>query len=270
MDYDESRPYLAGDELRFMNWRLTARAGQPFMKVFREERKPGVFIVVDRRQAMRFGTRRRLKVTQAVRAAATIAFAAHRHNAPVSGVLLESTDATSVSWLPENSSEAGLYLFINAANRPCPPTGTVQENPPRNDSSRMEANNTAEESLSHVIRLLIPMLAQGSRVVLISDFSDLDESSSSTLLELSMTHHLQAIQVIDPAEEKLPACGNLLLQSDENTVHNINSSDNKTADAYQSAAAAYLESKQALFQSLGIPYLALRTDEDAIEQLVED
>lgn len=269
MDYDESRPYLAGDELRFMNWRLTARTGQPFMKVFREERKPGVFIVVDRRQAMRFGTRRRLKVTQAVRAAATIAFAAHRQNAPVSGVLLESGESASLSWLPEHSTEAGLYLFINAANKPCPPANLAQKMPLHDDSHGKEGKTTKEESLSHVIRLLTPMLAQGSRVVLISDFSDLDESSSSNLLELSMTHHLQAIQVIDPAEEMLPACGNLLLQADEHSIHNINSSNKKTMDEYQAAAAAYINSKQALFQSLGIPQLALRSDEDAIEQLIE-
>jgi uncharacterized protein (DUF58 family) len=74
MDYDESRPYFPGDELRFMNWRVTARTGEPHMKVFREERKPSVFIVVDRRQNMCFGTRRRLKVSQAVRAAAVTAF----------------------------------------------------------------------------------------------------------------------------------------------------------------------------------------------------
>ena len=68
----------------------------------------------------------------------------------------------------------------------------------------------------------------------------------------------------------LPACGNLLLQADEDSIHNINSSDKKTMGEYQAAAAAYLNSKQALFQSLGIPHLALRSDEDAIEQLIEN
>ena len=61
LDFEESRMYQAGDDLRYMNWRLTARSGEPYMKVFREERQPGIFIVVDRRPSMRFGTKKRLK-----------------------------------------------------------------------------------------------------------------------------------------------------------------------------------------------------------------
>ena len=65
LDYEESRVYQPGDDLRFMNWRLTARSGEPHIKVFREERRPSAFILLDRRNGMRFGTRLRLKVTQA-------------------------------------------------------------------------------------------------------------------------------------------------------------------------------------------------------------
>jgi uncharacterized protein (DUF58 family) len=207
MDYDESRPYFPGDELRFMNWRVTARTGEPHMKVFREERKPTVFIVVDRRQNMCFGTRRRLKVSQAVRAAAVTAFDARLNNAPVAGLLLESI---------------------------------------HND-----------------------VLSQGSSVVLISDFHDLDDDCRSSLLELSMTHHLKAVHLIDPAEKRLPACGSLLLQSDEQTTTAINSSDINISSKYQIAATSYLESKQELFRSLGIECKVIMTDEDRVESVVE-
>ena len=102
----KAAPTIAGDELRFMNWRATARTGEPHMKVFREERMPAVFIVVDRRQSMRFGTRKRLKVTQAVRAAAVTAFFARLRNAPVAGVLLEYTQGNS----PGTRQKAGVEL----------------------------------------------------------------------------------------------------------------------------------------------------------------
>lgn len=272
MDYDESRPYFPGDELRFMNWRATARTGKPHMKVFREERKPTVFIVVDRRQNMCFGTRRRLKVTQAVRAAATIAFYAHLSHSPVAGVLLESkldnglekglksNQASRLTWVTETGNEAGVFNFIHAANKSCPP--------PALDPQGRLSDEFTEQSLSYVIKLLTPMLAQGSSVVLISDFHDVDNNSRSSMLELSMTHHLKAIHIIDPVERKLPACGSLLLQSNEQSLTAINSSDDKTNTEYQQAAASYMESKQELFSSLGIPCHPLMTDDDNIESII--
>lgn len=273
MDYDESRPYFPGDELRFMNWRATARTGKPHMKVFREERKPAVFIVVDRRRNMCFGTRRRLKVTQAVRAAASIAFDARLRNAPVAGVLLESrlddglerglksNPASKLTWLAETCDDAGVFNFIHAANKPCPPSAL--------DNQRHLSDEFIEQSLSYVIKLLTPMLAQGSSVVLISDFHDIDNNSRSSLLELSMTHHMKAIHIIDPVERKLPACGSLLLQSNDQSLTAINSSDDKTNTEYQNAAASYLESKQDLFRSLGIPCHPLMTDDDNIESMIK-
>ncbi|GBE08296.1 hypothetical protein BMS3Bbin11_00340 [bacterium BMS3Bbin11] len=261
MDYDESRPYFPGDELRFMNWRITARTGEPHMKVFREERKPGVFIVVDRRQDMRFGTRCRLKVTQAVRAAAVMAFDAHLQNTPVAGVLLESDEKPKLSWITESFDEAGVFNFIHAANKPCPPPASAQ-------ASHLSGNRN-EESLSHVIKLMIPMLAQGSNVILISDFYDLDDSCRSSLLELSMMHRLQAIHIIDPVEVELPECGNLLTQSQHQSVIGINSSNKQSSSQYHRLASSFLESKQQLFRSLAIPCQSIMTNDNRIEQIIE-
>jgi uncharacterized protein (DUF58 family) len=263
MDYDESRPYFPGDELRFMNWRVTARTGEPHMKVFREERKPGVFIVVDRRQDMRFGTRSRLKVTQAVRAAAVMAFDARLRNVPVAGVLLESSEKSKLSWIAESFDEAGVFNFIHAAMKACPPPASASA------QKTIQADGKNEESLSHVIKLMTPMLAQGSSVILISDFHDLDDSCRSSLLELSMTHHLQAIQIIDPVELKLPACGNLLVRSQQLPAIGIDSSNKNFRSQYHKLASGFLESKQQLFRSLAIPCQKLMTDEDRIEAIVE-
>ncbi len=261
MDYDESRPYFPGDELRFMNWRVTARTGQPHMKVFREERKPGVFIAVDRRQSMRFGTRRRLKVTQAVRAAAATAFSARSQNTPVAGVLLESGEKAALHWIPESFDESGVFNFIHSANRPGPPPHTAQLNG--------MPDTLNEESFSRVIKLLTPMLARGSDVILISDFHDLEDDCRSSLLELSMTHHLRAIQIIDPIELELPACGNILVPLQQGSYRSINSSDNQSRKQYVEAASALVESKQQMFKSLAIPSQRLMTDDDRIDQIVE-
>jgi len=261
MDYDESRPYYPGDELRFMNWRVTARTGKPHMKVFREERKPGVFIVVDRRQDMRFGTRTRLKVTQAVRAATIIAFDARLRNAPVSGVLLESSTKNKLTWLAETFDEAGVFNFIHNATKPCPPPGSMKI------PSTSKGKN--EQTFSRLIKMMAPMLTRGSNVVLISDFHDLDDTCRPNLLELSMTHHLQAVRIADPIELSLPDCGNLLVQAERHTAIGINSSSTQTSSRYKESASHFLGSKQQLFRSLAIPCQTIMTDDDDITRIVE-
>jgi len=269
MDYDESRPYYPGDELRFMNWRVTARTGEPHMKVFREERMPAVFIVIDRRQSMRFGTRKRLKVTQAMRAAAVTAFIARLRNAPLAGVLLDYKHehapdnelVPNLNWIAETNNERGVFNFIHTANTPCPPAAFLQ------NSQQIKQDD--KNSLSHVIRLLTPMLARGSHIVLISDFHDLDDQCRTSLMELSMTHQLKAIHIIDPAEKELPACGSLLVQSDQKLTTRFNSSDEKMMHEYQHAAIMHIESIQMIFRSLDIHYDTLLTESDRIESLIK-
>lgn len=113
------------------------------------------------------------------------------------------------------------------------------------------------------------MLPQGSNVVLISDFHDLEDNSRSSLLELSMTHHLHAIHIVDPVEKKLPECGSLLLPTEQQSIESINSSDKKINAAYQQAAADYLQSKQELFISLGISCQVIMTDDEDLEAMIK-
>ena len=242
MDYDESRPYLPGDELRFMNWRVTARTGVPHMKVFREERKPGVFMVIDRRGSMRFGTRTRLKVTQAVRASAWLAFDARLRNAPVGAVILDS----DLKWEAESSDEQGVYKLIEAANTPCPPISAEDSEP----------------ELAQVIKQLAVMLTQGSHVVLISDFHDIDDSCRTALLELSMEHQLLAIHITDAAELNLPDAGRLVLQGKADRMVSVDSSDPASRAQYEQSAENIMASRKQLFSGLGIPYKTLMTHDD--------
>lgn len=111
IDYEESRHYIAGDDPRYMNWQLTARTGKHYMKVYREERQPGVFILIDRRLSMRFGTQKHLKITQAVRAAAIAAFKAQQNNLSVGGLLLDN----ELEWFKETQSKHAVFNFIQQA-----------------------------------------------------------------------------------------------------------------------------------------------------------
>ena len=117
LDFEESRLYSPGDDTRDMDWRTTARTGRPHLKIYREERQPAVHLVVDRGATMRFGTRKRLKVTQAARVAAILAFAATGQNGVVGATLWSREDET----LPTRHGRLAALGLIDQAGAPCPP-----------------------------------------------------------------------------------------------------------------------------------------------------
>lgn len=247
LDFEESRNYQPGDEIRFMNWRLTARMGEPYMKVFREERRPGVFILLDRRASMRFGTRVRLKVSQAARTATLAAFKARQHHTTIAGVMLEQHPL----WLHDAMGDSGAYALAFAAARPCPPVTNDEQAP----------------ALGHLLRLLSAMLVSGSSVYLISDFSDLDQSDYPTLLQLASEHAISAIHITDPAETSMPEAGKLQLFERSGAAGISCDSDAKSIhDHYQQAARQHIQKREAILRSTGCLYTRLSTDTDAIER----
>jgi uncharacterized protein (DUF58 family) len=189
LDFEESRLYSPGDDIRDMDWRTTARTGRPHLKIYREERQPLVHLVVDRGATMRFGTRRRLKVAQAVRVAAVLAFASAGHNGVIGATLWNAHDET----LPARHGRLAALGLIEHAAAPCPPL----------------ADPAPTDALRHADRLatLEASLPRGARLVLISDFAWLSDAHETQLARLAARFDVWAIQIVDAAERALPAVG---------------------------------------------------------------
>ncbi len=252
MDYEESRHYQPGDDPRYMNWQLSARTGQHYMKVFREERQPGIFILVDRRCSMRFGTQQRLKITQAARIAAIAAFTAQESNFSIGGVILD----TELEWFKENQNKQAVFDFIHQVARPASPV--------------LNQEKYQEPEITDVLRMLNEVITAGSTIYLISDFLDLDEKSQATLLQLSSLHQVHAIQVTDKAEVELPQAGNLILKSAiSNKKHVINSNSLFEQNKYKAVAASYFLSKKKLFRNIAIKYQQIFTTDEDIEHKIK-
>lgn len=188
LDFEEARPYNAGDDLRDMDWRTTARLGQPFVKTYREERQPVLHVVVDRRPSMRFGTRRRLKAAQAARVAALAAFAAAERNVAVGATLWDVHDLN----LPPRHGRDGIVELVRVAASPCPP---LQE-------EVAEAVHEADR-----LQRLTETLPRGARLLLVSDFAWLTAAHEMPLAHLADHADLLAIRISDPAERELPNVG---------------------------------------------------------------
>lgn len=186
-EFAENRPFQAGDDARFINWRLYARSGDLYRKVFHEERRPQLWLLVDRRGPMRFGTRRRLKVTAAVRQALVYLYQAQQQQMATGAVLLEEP----LSWFAASASTSVQQDLIKCMARACPPLD----------------EGHAAVAMDTVIRQLQSRLLPGSIVILLSDFHDLQQQQLANFHHLAQQHTVMAVQVLDDIELRLPGSG---------------------------------------------------------------
>ena len=245
LDFEEVRPYQRGDEVRDMDWRTTARTGKPYLKIYREEHQPALHIVVDRGASMRFGTRTQLKTTLAARLAAIFAFSAMSSNTCIGGTVWQPGGFT----LPCRNGEEGATRLVRAAIEPCPP---LEEN------SLQDAQN-----FSSMLRQLDTLLPRGSRLVLISDFGQLQEQDLPVLLRLASHHELIALQVLDAAEEKLPNVGLMRFHDvASGKLRWLDTGSHLVQEAFQSEAATLHDKQRHLFEQVGVRLHRCATDGD--------
>lgn len=190
MDFAETRAYQPGDEPRHINWRAMARTGTPMVSIFHDDLTPVACFVVDHRSTMRFGTRVRLKVTQAARLAIFIATWEARRGTELCALTLDN----QLYWQPPVSGQTGLQNITRRITTPCPPIEPAYE-----------------PGLEKTLMVLSEQLPPGSHIYLLSDFHDLTSALRPQLHRIALSHHVIAIGVTDAAEHVLPAAGRLNL-----------------------------------------------------------
>jgi len=221
MEYDESRPYQPGDDVRYLDWRVMARTGRPHTKVFREERERPVFCWVDYRRRMFFGTRGCFKHVQAANLAALTAWRAVLHSDRVGGVVF--SDAEHHELKPARGRAAALHLFrqLEAAQhwpRPAEPDASV-----------------INPALARLRRLARP----GSLLVLCSDFRGLDGAGESHIAYLARHNALLLFFVYDPVEARLPPPGRYPVTSGGREWV-MDTSDKRLVEAHQARHVQHL------------------------------
>lgn len=194
MEFAESRIYQPGDDVRNMDWRVTARTGKAHSKLFQEERERPVHILLDLRAMMHFGTRVRFKSHLAAEVAAQLAWAAHDGGDRLGGQLL--TRSGLLECRAARTRRAVLrflehIVMQTAPQPPMPSAGTA----------------TSEVTLSRAILRLRRICRPGTLVFIISDFHDFDGEVSQELGRLCRHAHVTLIQILDILDRALPARG---------------------------------------------------------------
>ena len=197
MDYAESRAYQAGDDIRRLDWRLTARSGRLHTKLFQEEREAQLLIVLDTHASMRFGTRERYKSVQAARAAALAAW---------HGVAC----GEQVGMLGFGGSQHFLRprAGIRGATGICGALADWDQAP----------DEIGSQSLSLALGRVLREARGVSRILLISDGWSSDEAARGPLLSLTQRARIGVLLVSDPMETALLPSGRYPLQTDAGRV----------------------------------------------------
>ncbi len=254
IDFEESRRYQPGDDVRLMDWRVTARTNEPYLKVFREERERPVFMMVDDRQTMHFGTKVAFKSVAAARAAALLGWASHARGDRVGGIVFAEAD--HVELRPKGGRSGILQLLNVLANRSAQPAAQFPEPVVSATSFRL--------ALNRILKAARP----GSLIFLFSDFREWDQRSKTALLRLGTHHEVVAVFIYDQLEQVAPPPGSYPI-TDGHDHGILQTHSSQTVEAYAQAFHKRYEEVRRLCSSRGIGFVPLATHEDIPSQLTK-
>jgi uncharacterized protein (DUF58 family) len=261
MNFEEVREYQPGDEVRSIDWNVTARMNHPFVKKFVEERELTLMLVVDVSGSGVFGSRDQSKRELAAELASVLAFSAIRNNDKV-GLILFSDEVEK--FIPPRKGRRHVLRVIRE----------VLFFEPRR----------AGTDLNGALEFLLRVTPHKAIAVVVSDFigspaeptagqgrhlkpqmmllESLAQASYSMLRHANRRHDVVAVQITDPCELELPALGRLVLQDAETgEVVEVNTGDARKRSAFAERQAATRADLTKLFRSAGIDAIQLRTDQ---------
>ncbi len=246
IEFEEVRGYQAGDDIRGIDWRVTARTGKPHTRVFREERERPVLIVADQRSSMFFGSRSCFKSVLAAHAGALLSWAALQQSDRVGGLVFNGRDSTEIR--PRRNVKTVLRFLNDLARF----NHLLKRDFPEDDQG-------LDAALADLRRLARP----GSNIFLISDFRGLTGHGEEQLHHLARHCDITAVLVHDPLERELPPGGYYSI-TDGIRRFTIFTGDAGLRRAYEEGFRRKTDRLRRLFGPLGIPLLQLVTGESPV------
>jgi uncharacterized protein (DUF58 family) len=251
LDFEELRGYVAGDDVRSIDWRVTARVKKPYVRVYSEERDRPTMLVVDQRINMFFGSRRSMK---SVVAAEVCALAAWRvfHQGDRAGAFVFNDDVTEQVRI--HRSRATVLRILDRI--------AYQNHLLRADSPaqpRPERLNVVLESVTRVCR-------HDALILIASDFDGANDSTRDLLLHLSRSNDVICCLAYDPLAVRLPPAEQLVVSNGELQVE-LQLGQEKVRKSILEASDERMRAILSWQHELGVPVLPLSTAEDVPQQV---
>lgn len=245
VEFDESRPYQHGDDLRTIDWRVTARTGKPHTKIFREERNRPVIVWADMQQTMAFATQGEYKRVMAARLAALVAWSAVGNGDQLGGLVFN--EHAHYERKPRLGRRSALRLLELLAE--------LSRGAPEAGSASPEAG--IAQTLLRLTRVALP----GHMLFLISDFAMLDAAAERCIRQLSGHSDVFLVRVFDPLEAELPPPGRYRIDTG-GEVRVIDTRSDAARRRHRERFEARTAQLEALARLPGISLLSVSTADD--------
>ncbi len=243
MSFREVREYAAGDDVRFIDWNVSARFGHPFSKLFEEERELSVILLVDISASSLFGTVNASKKDIIAEICAVLAFSAINNNDKIGAIFF--TDKVEKYIPPKKGRQQALYIVREMLTATPKRKGT---------------------SLSEAIRFFNGSIKQKSIAFILSDF--LDDKFDDALKVAGKKHDITGIKIYDKMDMQLPEAGLLEMQDAETgKMQWVDTNDFSVRKNYQERFFNATENCKTIFLKAGSDLLHIRTDEDYVKVL---
>jgi len=252
IDFEEVRAYQPGDDVRSIDWRVTARTTEAHTKLFREEKERPVLIVVDQRVPNFFGSKACFKSVLSANVAGLLGWSALRNNDRVGGLVLTDTDLKEIR--PKRSKTGVLQLLheVHDANNALQAQGMGQD---------------PEYSLNRTLQELRRLVKPGSAVFVISDFHDFADESSKHFYQLAKHNEVTCIKVFDQLERQLPPAGQYAI-SDGQQRGLLNSTDARFRKHYEILFEQQQDHLRDSLAKARVPLITLETGCDPLAELL--
>ena len=248
LDFAEVREYQAGDDVRMIDWKVTARTGNTHTKLFVEELERPVMLVLDNRSHMRFGTQGMFKSVMAARLAALLGWTANFNQDRVGGFVFTDTWHSEIR---PQSGRRGLMNFFRGII-------DAQSHSPSGDGGQF----------SDTLSRLRTVVHGGSTVIILSDFVGFDEKAKLAMGNLLQRLDILAVHIVDPIECELPESGRYAIkgtQAQGDQLLSIDTSRRAQAQHYFQDQMSHQKSVSEFFSSHGHLYVKAQTSQSLLD-----
>ena len=247
MTFSEVREYVPGDDVRSIDWNVTARTGKPHLKIFEEERELSVLILIDVSSSGVFGSKKNLKIDLGVEIAAMLSFSAIKNNDKV-GLALFS-DKIEKYIPPKKGKKHVLRLITDIVNHDF-------------------ENSNKRTSIKTAIDFANKISKRKSVIFLISDF--IDDNFWNELKFLNFKHDVIGLQIYDSYERNFPNLGIINIHDSETGENTwIDTTNKKIRDKFQKNSIEKLNSFSKKCKNIGFDLIQISTDDDYIKFLMQ-
>jgi len=247
VEFETVRPYVVGDDVRYIDWRVTARSGKPHVKTFRAESDRNVLVVVDANAYMRFGTRGTFKSIQAAKATALLCWQSVQQQDRVGGLIFGDVE-NGIQYFKSDKTEGTVLRLLKAL---C------------NRNINIHSPVMLATALDHLARVATPQ----SLVFIVSDFScgSLNDIEKS-LINLRKKCKIVLLPVHDPSDSDIPNIGPIILANDGEREM-VETGNTQARKMYRAAWDKYKHGLIHLSKKLKAPLLWLETTIDPIKTI---